>query len=208
MGRRRQYRVFADFVPAATGETLTLTSTLEVAGELQPVPLGDDTTESTVDGLTVTLDGAPAAGTSSMLTFTVTRDGTPVTTLQPYLGAAGHLVALRVGDLAYLHVHPMDEPTGSPARRWRSWRRRPLRAVTCCTWTSRSTAGSTPPPSPPPPTDPHSTPTEPERSVMSTAFQPPQALGHIELQIGGMTCASCAMRIEKKLNSSTACRRP
>ena len=35
---------------------------------------------------------------------------------------------------------------------------------------------------------------------MSTAFQPPQALGHIELQIGGMTCASCAMRIEKKLN--------
>ena len=35
---------------------------------------------------------------------------------------------------------------------------------------------------------------------MSTDFQPPQALGHIELQIGGMTCASCAMRIEKKLN--------
>ncbi len=27
------YRVFADFVPAATGETLTLTNTLEVAGE-------------------------------------------------------------------------------------------------------------------------------------------------------------------------------
>jgi Cu+-exporting ATPase len=36
--------------------------------------------------------------------------------------------------------------------------------------------------------------------VLSTAFRPPQALGHIELQIGGMTCASCAMRIEKKLN--------
>lgn len=106
------YRVFADFVPAATGETLTLTSTLDVAGDLQPVPLGTNTTESTVDGFTVTMDDTPAAGTSSMLTFTVTRDGTPVTTLQPYLGAAGHLVALRVGDLAYLHVHPMDEPAG------------------------------------------------------------------------------------------------
>jgi len=106
------YRVFADFVPAATGETLTLTSTLEVAGDLQPIPLGKDTTQSSVDGFTVTLDGTPAAGTSSMLTFTVTRDGAPVTTLQPYLGAAGHLVALRVGDLAYLHVHPMDEPAG------------------------------------------------------------------------------------------------
>ena len=35
---------------------------------------------------------------------------------------------------------------------------------------------------------------------MSTSFQPPSALRHLELQIGGMTCASCAMRIEKKLN--------
>ncbi len=35
---------------------------------------------------------------------------------------------------------------------------------------------------------------------MSTSSLPPAALQHIELQIGGMTCASCAMRIEKKLN--------
>ena len=35
---------------------------------------------------------------------------------------------------------------------------------------------------------------------MSTDFQPPQALRQIELAIGGMTCASCASRIEKKLN--------
>jgi hypothetical protein len=45
------------------------------------------------------------------LTFTVTRDGRPVTDLQPYLEARGHLVALRAGDLAYLHVHPEDEAT-------------------------------------------------------------------------------------------------
>jgi hypothetical protein len=42
------------------------------------------------------------------LTFTVTRAGRPVTDLQPYLEARGHLVALRAGDLAYLHVHPME----------------------------------------------------------------------------------------------------
>ena len=36
--------------------------------------------------------------------------------------------------------------------------------------------------------------------VVTTSSLPPSALQHIELQIGGMTCASCAMRIEKKLN--------
>ncbi len=35
---------------------------------------------------------------------------------------------------------------------------------------------------------------------MTTAFRPGPSAGPIELQIGGMTCAACAMRIEKKLN--------
>src|SRR5690625_1352780 len=36
---------------------------------------------------------------------------------------------------------------------------------------------------------------------MSASSAQPQALGTaIELEIGGMTCASCAMRVEKKLN--------
>ena len=44
-----------------------------------------------------------------MLTLSVSRDGKPVGDLQPYLGAYGHLVALRASDLAYLHVHPMGD---------------------------------------------------------------------------------------------------
>jgi hypothetical protein len=40
----------------------------------------------------------------------ISRDGRPVSDLQPYLGAYGHLVALRDGDLAYLHVHPDGAP--------------------------------------------------------------------------------------------------
>lgn len=108
------YRVFADFVPTATGQPLTLTSTVEVAGALTPVTLGKDTATATVDGFTVTVDGTLRAGQESTLTFTVARDGEPVTRLQPYLGAAGHLVALRAGDLAYLHVHPMGaEPAAA-----------------------------------------------------------------------------------------------
>ena len=56
---------------------------------------------STVDGLRVAL----AEDAEKELGFTVTRDGSPVA-IQPYLGAKGHLVALREGDLAFLHVHP------------------------------------------------------------------------------------------------------
>ena len=39
----------------------------------------------------------------------VRRNGDLVTDLEPYLGANGHLVAMRAGDLAYAHVHPVEE---------------------------------------------------------------------------------------------------
>lgn len=104
------YRVFADFVPAGHGETVTLTTTVEVAGGFAPEPRTSDATAATVDGITVEVEGELVAGAERELVFTVTRDGEPVTTLEPYLGAYGHLVALRQGDLAYLHVHPMGEP--------------------------------------------------------------------------------------------------
>ncbi len=68
-----------------------------------------------MDGYTVDLRGELAAGRESQLTLTVARDGVPVTDLQPYLGAYGHLVVLRAGDLAYLHVHPVDDARGAAA---------------------------------------------------------------------------------------------
>ena len=51
------------------------------------------------------------AGEESELRFTITRDGRPVDT-EPYLGAGGHLVALREGDMAFLHVHPTGDGQG------------------------------------------------------------------------------------------------
>ena len=50
-------------------------------------------------------------GRETRMSFTITKDGEPVRT-DPYLGAGGHLVALREGDLAFLHVHPeaSDDP--------------------------------------------------------------------------------------------------
>ncbi|MGW3353613.1 hypothetical protein ACWDA3_60985 [Nonomuraea rubra] len=103
------YRAFADF--AATGGTaLTLGADLPVTGDYQPEALPKESRTATVDGYQVTLDGDLTPGQSSKLTLKVSKDGKPVTDLQPYLGAYGHLVALRARDLAYLHVHPDGEP--------------------------------------------------------------------------------------------------
>lgn len=59
-----------------------------------------------VDGYTVTLEGDLRPRSTSELTMRVSKDSRPVTNLEPYLGAYGHLVILRVGDLAYLPVEP------------------------------------------------------------------------------------------------------
>lgn len=104
------YRVFADFA-AAGADPVTLTRTIDVSGAFAPVALASSA-ETTVDGFDVSVDGDLVPGSASELAVTVRRGDAPVTTLQPYLGAYGHLVALREGDLAYLHVHPEGaEPT-------------------------------------------------------------------------------------------------
>ncbi len=103
------YRVFADFIPAG-GDALTLGGDLHVAGRYDPQSLPPAATTAKVDGYMVTMSGDATPNDQSTLTFSVTRNGKPVNDLQPYLGAFGHLVALRASDLAYLHVHPMGEP--------------------------------------------------------------------------------------------------
>jgi len=95
------YRVFADF--KREGENHTLATDVFVDGPVDhrelPRPA---TTADAGDGYQVDLH-EPQPG---MLEFEVAKDGKPVE-VEPYLGAGGHLVALREGDLAYLHVHPV-----------------------------------------------------------------------------------------------------
>jgi hypothetical protein len=104
------WRLFADFDPAGDDAALVLGADVAVAGEYSPRPLPEASATAEVDGYTVALDGRLVPGAESQLTLSVARDGQPVTDLQPYLAAYGHLVALRDGDLAYLHVHPAGEP--------------------------------------------------------------------------------------------------
>lgn len=100
------YRVYADF--RHDGEARTLAGDLRVDGpaDLRPLPAPAARVVSD-GGDDVRLDaGRPRSGHETRLRFAVTRDGRPVA-LQRYLGAGGHLVALRDGDLAFLHVHPV-----------------------------------------------------------------------------------------------------
>lgn len=109
------YRAYADF--QIDGQKRSLATDLFVPGDFQPMPLpAPRTTARTVDasgeaagGLDVTVE-APGvrAGAETTIVFTVTDGGEPFEALEPYLGAKGHLVALREGDLGYLHVHPSE----------------------------------------------------------------------------------------------------
>lgn len=104
------WRLFADIAPKGA-DPMTLGKDLLVSGEDTPAEAAaGDVRTAKVDNYTVTLEGDVAAGTDSELTLSVSRGGEPVTDLDPYLGAYGHLVALRAGDLAYLHVHPEGHP--------------------------------------------------------------------------------------------------
>lgn len=108
--RPGSYRLFADFQPTGSSN-LTLGADLAVPGELGAGELPSVSTESTVDGYDVVLIADPVVGETDV-SFTVRRNGEPIRT-EPYLGASGHLVAIRSADLAYLHVHPHEE--SSPA---------------------------------------------------------------------------------------------
>lgn len=101
------YRVFADF--AIDGEPHTLADDISTNGAVTWHPLPKPSRVATTDGFKVQLtEGPTQAGKESSLNFVVTHNGQPIHT-QNYLGAKGHLVALRQGDLAFLHVHPAPD---------------------------------------------------------------------------------------------------
>jgi len=94
------YHAFADFTTAGTRRTLGVD--LFAGGRFAPLALPSPSNFAAADGYDVALrdDG-------DELRFTVGRGGVLIAALQPYLGARGHLVMLRAGDLAYEHAHPL-----------------------------------------------------------------------------------------------------
>jgi Cu+-exporting ATPase len=113
-----EYKLIADYVPTGGSKT-TQTEWIKVEGTAAaPVPIKPDQGHSNiVDGVEVTLqNNHPEAGKDFALDFTLADAATnaPITDLQPYLGAVGHVVILSEDTDHYLHVHPVDEKAKGP----------------------------------------------------------------------------------------------
>ncbi|MEV4638402.1 hypothetical protein AB0J80_13730 [Actinoplanes sp. NPDC049548] len=114
------YRAVADFTAIVGGQQTptTLGVDLTVAGNYAPVALPAPVTEVTTDGFSVQYGGTPQTGTTQPVLMTVRgADGKPAE-LEPYLGAYGHLVVLREGDVGYVHVHPEPQPVDGAVKFW------------------------------------------------------------------------------------------
>jgi hypothetical protein len=103
------YRAYVDF--ERDGRQTVLGVDLFVAGEFEPQELPETTAVAEADGYRVELSGDAEAQEHGTLAYELTLKGEPIAP-EPYLGAGGHLVALRQGDLAYLHAHPLAERPG------------------------------------------------------------------------------------------------
>ncbi len=100
-----QWHLVFDSTPSGETEPIVISANIDDEQPVATVPLPppDDTVE--IDGLVVTRAG---------FDFTITDDsGAAATGLEPYLGQPAHLVALRQGDLAYTHLHPTGEMSGT-----------------------------------------------------------------------------------------------
>ncbi|MFE3269874.1 hypothetical protein [Streptomyces sp. NPDC059215] len=109
------WRTFASFTPdsgTGKGKGFVLSRTVTVPGNATRTPLPAPATTAEVDGYTVTVEGEPMAGMAHPLSVSVSKDGRPVTDLQPYLETYAHLTAFREGNQEFAHLHPTTEVTG------------------------------------------------------------------------------------------------
>ncbi len=118
-----EYKLFADFIPTASqtdpnGDKLPVTIYQDVrVGSLanyKPQPIGTTEKSKTFDAYQVTLipnSTSIASGNSIGFDFEIKKDGKLVTNLEKYLGALGHTVVLREGDLQFIHAHATQKST-------------------------------------------------------------------------------------------------
>ncbi len=112
------FKLIADYIPTG-GTATTQFEWVKVGGPaVDPTPVTPSKERSVVvDGVEVTLESDhPEAGKDFILNFKLAdaQSKEPITDLQPYLGAVGHVVIVSNDVEQYLHVHPMEEKATGP----------------------------------------------------------------------------------------------
>ena len=127
--RPGEYVLFHEFTPSGAGEQV-VPVTLRIAGTGPPAAalVVDSQRVKEVDGYTISLDtsGPITAGQETMLSYNISRRGQPVTDLEPYLGAMGHLAVVSEDLKHFVHSHPLGTAvsfhTGFPeAGLYKAW---------------------------------------------------------------------------------------
>lgn len=118
-----EYRAFADFTPSTgqigpDGDKLPVTVYQDIkVGNLssyKPLPIGNTDKVKTYGDYQVALmlnSERNVSQSNQSFTFEIKKDGQLVTNLETYLGALGHTVVLREGDLQFIHAHATQKPT-------------------------------------------------------------------------------------------------
>ncbi len=111
--RAGRYVLYADVQPV-NGDPVVLRTSFAVGGETIdkefPGITEDWTTTSDSYSVQVTAPEALVTNNVTHFTYSLQKSGEPVATIDPYLGAYGHLVVLKQGDPGiYLHAHAMTE---------------------------------------------------------------------------------------------------
>ncbi len=118
------YRIFADFAPGggqkdSSGMPLPVTLSEDVpvgiGANYTPQMIGSEERTKIFGGYQIVLstDQTLISGKNMALTFNLKQNGKPITDLEEYLGALGHSVILREGNLDFIHAHPMEDTNRS-----------------------------------------------------------------------------------------------
>jgi hypothetical protein len=114
------YRMIADFTAVVGGQQIAaaLGSDLTVAGSYAPALLPAPAKVAYTDGFAAAYEGTPNTQSIQPILMTVTGPDRRPAALQPYLGAFGHLVMIRQGDLGYVHIHPEPQLVDGKVKFW------------------------------------------------------------------------------------------
>jgi Cu+-exporting ATPase len=113
-----EYTLHAEFKRVGEMADVVATATTRIAGTpVAAQPVRESGRVQVVDGVRVELTGEAESGHRSRLTyrFTDAATGRPITTLRPYLAAAGHVVVKPADGHGFAHEHAeVEDADGNP----------------------------------------------------------------------------------------------